>query len=62
MRGGDLVCFAVELKCGQEKMCVTVRGVSMPQRLHDRGKKMSEEVKVCEARETDFMGSVKLVR
>ena len=36
---GDLVRFACEVSCGQEKMCLTVRGVSVPQRLHDRGKR-----------------------
>ena len=44
-------------------MCLTVRGLSVPQRLHDRGKKRErEEVRVCEAREIDFMASVRLVR
>ena len=34
------------VRCEQEKMCLTVRGVSVPQRLHDRGKRRERRIKV----------------
>jgi len=39
MRGGIWCALRCEVRCGQEKMCLRVRGVSVPQRLHDRGKR-----------------------
>ena len=57
MRGGICCALRCEVRCEQEKICLTVRGVLVLQRLHDRGKKMREE-----ACETDFMASVRLVR
>ena len=55
---GYMVCMEYEVRCGQEKVCLTVRGVSVPQRLHDRSKRC-ERVRPGE---TDFMASLRLVR
>jgi len=36
---GEIWCaLRYGVRCGHERMCLTVRGVSVPQRLHDRGK------------------------
>ena len=39
MKGGIWCALRCEVRCGQKKMCLTVRGVSVPQRLHDRDKR-----------------------
>jgi len=39
MRGGIWCALRCEVRCGQEKTCLTVRGVLVPQRLHDRMKR-----------------------
>jgi len=50
MRGGEICCaLPCEVRRGQERKCLTVMGVSVPQRLHDRGKTVRQEVRVCEA-------------
>jgi len=38
------------VRCGQEKMSLTMRGVSMPQRLHDRGRRWECVRRVCPIR------------
>ena len=60
--GGNVWCaLRCEMRCGQERMCLTV-GVCRCHRDYMTEEKVREEVRVCEARETDFMASVRLVR